>query len=114
MRPKGGIFALNPDTFQSTHPVRGATNLWKARADEKNISIHAPREGCDPARFGLSDAELTFQSTHPVRGATGKTHVTIAGVSISIHAPREGCDVVRCGIDKFPQISIHAPREGCD
>ena len=34
-------------TFQSTHPVRGATNYLGVREILQPISIHAPREGCD-------------------------------------------------------------------
>ena len=58
----------------------------------QNISIHAPREGCDVAYF--------FYQT--------KT-------KISIHAPREGCDRLMCNTGMLALgISIHAPREGCD
>ena len=35
------------------------------------ISIHAPREGCDPSTNTLYKPAFIFQSTHPVRGATG-------------------------------------------
>ena len=57
-----------------------------------DISIHAPREGCDNSiiqRFAQS--------------------------RISIHAPREGCDGSN-GTNYITDvvISIHAPREGCD
>ena len=41
--------SFNFSTFQSTHPVRGATDaagIWK---NPQQISIHAPRAGCDPA-----------------------------------------------------------------
>ena len=34
------------------------------------ISIHAPREGCDPVAATTIDQRTEFQSTHPVRGAT--------------------------------------------
>ena len=57
-----------------------------------DISIHAPREGCDettPCSVPLSDV---FQSTHPVRGATIDDLINNASQQISIHAPREGCD----------------------
>ena len=37
------------------------------------ISIHAPREGCDMSAYALKGSALT----------------------ISIHAPREGCDWMR-------------------
>ena len=33
--------------FQSTHPVRGGTNLASAEAASSEISIHPPREGWD-------------------------------------------------------------------
>ena len=33
--------------FQSTHPVRGATLLADSVEITAQISIHAPREGCD-------------------------------------------------------------------
>ena len=37
-----------------------------------DISIHAPREGCDVAPGAHTVMALEFQSTHPVRGATRK------------------------------------------
>ena len=56
-------------TFQSTHPVWGATisTSWPCRSI--SISIHAPRVGCDRSP----------PATPPV-------------CWISIHAPRVGCD----------------------
>ena len=99
--------------FQSTHPARGATSgsgsvgfhrdfnprtprgvrrcLQGIYMGAGNISIHAPREGCD----------FFF-------------HIVFPSPLISIHAPREGCDR-RQGIPyRHHRISIHAPREGCD
>ena len=101
--------------FQSTHPARGATcKLGGGRKMTPNISIHAPREGCDRLLWML-----------------------LLPTQISIHAPREGCDGQRVCIWGYPKdfnprtprgvrpsatrpaiipfsISIHAPREGCD
>ena len=69
MRPGLGV-AYNPlRKFQSTHPVRGATIGEYESGEFDNISIHAPREGCDK----------------PFR-------VAAIFDTISIHAPREGCD----------------------
>ena len=62
------------ERFQSTHPVRGATAAEKSKQQAQQISIHAPREGCDSASF-LIDKE---------------------SIAISIHAPREGCDITAC------------------
>ena len=33
--------------FQSTHPARGATTYTEVDLSGLEISIHAPREGCD-------------------------------------------------------------------
>ena len=79
--------------FQSTHPARGATLMLVilppckryfnprtprgVRRFQNNcksllhsISIHAPREGCDPACCSSRLTSALFQSTHPARGAT--------------------------------------------
>ena len=56
--------------FQSTHPVRGATDKVCHNGGGNTISIHAPREGCDAMR--ALDKKINQL--------------------ISIHAPREGCD----------------------
>ena len=76
------------NTFQSTHPLRGATGIGKSRA---SISV--------------------FQSTHPLRGATLTSCYTLSVLSISIHAPLAGCDFRR-----FPRASAPAnfnPRTPC-
>ena len=33
--------------FQSTHPMRGATDDEEDEDEEEEISIHAPHAGCD-------------------------------------------------------------------
>ena len=95
--------ATSRTSFQSTHPVRGATVAQRLVGRPVGISIHAPREGCDPVVLVAVLPVLTFQSTHPVRGAT----VGVVGgggcMFISIHAPREGCDV-------SPRPPLAAPR----
>ena len=79
--------------FQSTHPVRGATQGVLINLAEKNISIHAPRAGCD----------------------VGSGNIWLATNTISIHAPRAGCDASQIGVEpQIEEISIHAPRAGCD
>ena len=118
-------------TFQSTHPARGATGAVTHRMGVAEISIHAPREGCDAARWTASGpagdfnprtprgvrrpaawfkiGTGPFQSTHPARGATcklgGGRKMT---PNISIHAPREGCDRLLWMLLLPTQISIHA------
>ena len=62
---------LSRRLFQSTHPVRGATRADGLRVGAHDISIHAPREGCDMLSASGCKVFSIFQSTHPVRGATG-------------------------------------------
>ena len=62
-------------------------NLVKAQ-----ISIHAPREGSDPAACGSAAQPLLFLSTLPARGATKVEGGESMTMVISIHAPREGSD----------------------
>ncbi len=76
--------------FQSTHPARGATapccDVWA----EREISIHAPREGCDrtPSRIFIR-------------------------AEISIHAPREGCDDARLsGVERWKEFQSTHPARG--
>ena len=77
--------------FQSTHPLRGATNRLLIHIRLLSISIHAPLAGCDSLRPAfLPDSD------------------------ISIHAPLAGCDY-GCEVDRSAKkISIHAPLAGCD
>ena len=124
--------------FQSTHPARGATfNLGHNFGLLYVISIHAPREGCDPTAGRGRYLRDNFNPRTP-RGVRPLTRFNLHFViTISIHAPREGCDrpprpSPRISADFNPrtprgvrprrtgpaipgdEISIHAPREGCD
>ena len=79
-------------SFQSTHPVRGAT-----------ASNHASRS-----------ASSRFQSTHPVRGATLTLRALYCVLGFQSTHPVRGATIVRIMLFKIRIISIHAPREGCD
>ena len=59
-------------SFQSTHPLRGATGARRSgRVWAEAISIHAPLAGCDGREVVRCAMKLIqFQSTHPLRGAT--------------------------------------------
>ena len=101
--------------FQSTHPLRGATESTSNLGRPVLISIHAPLAGCDPlcilqtenahqnfnprtpcgVRLFLSIViinNFSFQSTHPLRGATFLGQDVKLYGKISIHAPLAGCD----------------------
>ena len=100
--------------FQSTLPVRGATQMSTEIPSTTTISIHAPRAGSDKSRVGslptaqhfnprspcgerlkaavVAYCREKFQSTLPVRGATSPSFGSERGSRISIHAPRAGSD----------------------
>ena len=74
-------------------PREGCDSGWiAALVAQMGISIHAPREGCDPIRALIFSSRSRFQSTHPARGATDVLYLRDDAPGISIHAPREGCD----------------------
>ena len=100
--------------FLSTLPARGATVGLPQIFGFCQISIHAPREGSDPAAAVLPLCKtyfyprsprgerrrrpcgfitiIAFLSTLPARGATLEVWVHELDKRISIHAPREGSD----------------------
>ena len=119
-------------TFQSTHPLRGATPINSAIALLICISIHAPLAGCDitiriihpqsqyfnprtpcgvrQISTASSQTASTFQSTHPLRGATDDPDAAVQGGEISIHAPLAGCDRVGCcGHLRFRDFNPRTP-----
>ena len=101
--------------FQFTHPVWGATSLSTLAFYGIDVSIHAPRVGCDVqclSNYSLSPsfnsrtpcgvrrvaliediAYIMFQFTHPVWGATNEFKRKMNKLYVSIHAPRVGCDL---------------------
>ena len=123
--------------FQFTHPGRGATDRTLRDTVYLQVSIHAPREGCDSLSSLGTRSSSAFQFTHPGRGATQQLGRGQYPRQVSIHAPREGCDGILGqlygfhimfqfthpgrGATSMPTslgstsgVSIHAPREGCD
>ena len=103
------------------------------------ISIHAPREGCDQMHDCYDTTYQIFQSTHPARGATADEPTSMldpSGKFQSTHPARgatnwsedtrplwgdfnprtpRGVRLFCCQpLIGFAGISIHAPREGCD
>ena len=123
--------------FQSTHPAWGATTSRRDGGGAWEISIHAPRVGCD-RRERLNPFSWNNFNPRTPRGVRPAFSVLFnCTVAISIHAPRVGCDqiaIIPCAgsrhfnprtprgvrpmtlicIFQIQVISIHAPRVGCD
>ena len=119
--------------FQSTHPLRGATDRYAVSRGRAGISIHAPLAGCDAGGLLLGRRRTNFnprtpcgvrlracfqapslpafQSTHPLRGATCFACSDDKCEYISIHAPLAGCD---CGrVFRLPVCLHFNPRTPC-
>ena len=122
--------------FQSTHPLRGATNLRYCVYDFHKISIHAPLAGCDASRdrsrvdtgdfnprtpcgvrrnFGSYTADHRDFNPRTPCGVRLKFCPVISffGSFQSTHPLRGATDIdKRFVLVVF--ISIHAPLAGCD
>ena len=61
---------VKQETFQPTHPSRGATSCIRICKNSVNISTHAPLTGCDYLGPRQKPGQKVFQPTHPSRGAT--------------------------------------------
>ena len=64
--------------FQFTHPGKGATLSYPLSHQSRDVSIHAPWEGCDSKGMDLGDTNQI----------------------VSIHAPWEGCDSTTMSSDQ--------------
>ena len=101
--------------FQSTHPARGATERFARRMWTSEISIHAPREGCDNS-YKSAVLNCVYFNPRTPRGV--RLYRRMEQISNSFYfnprTPR-GVRQGRCGSSYLVLvISIHAPREGCD
>ena len=87
----GGGFVAIELLFQSTPPVKAATEFITIRRGKVEISIHAAREGGD--RFRKEAERENIISIHAAReGGDLQMVMTLGRLMISIHAAREGGD----------------------
>ena len=80
------------DTFQSTLPSQGATEL----------------------REEYKDYGYAFQSTLPSQGATLMMTISKYGLTFQSTLPSQGATIMNGGLDRDDVISIHAPLTGSD
>ena len=123
--------------FQSTLPARGATLSCLLVKLELIISIHAPREGSDPAKAAYFHATIYFNPRSPrgerlkrqqkkelgryfnPRSPRGERPGVECKTSRDVYIfqstlPARGATYARGGTRCLNAISIHAPREGSD
>ena len=58
----------------------------------KDVSIHAPREGCDYYLSSTTREGSGFNSRTPGGVRLKIKDLIVTLLEVSIHAPREGCD----------------------
>ena len=103
--------------FQSTHPLRDATQ-WSCNISKRGIYFN-PRTPYGMRRdISVLIEQLNYISIHaPLTGCDGEVKsITAEVVCISIHAPLTGCDleISEFNYKVLKGISIHAPLTGCD
>ena len=101
-----------PAAFQSTHPLRGATQHHRGDRRERHISIHAPLAGCDRNGSASRRGCRHFNPRTPCGVRHRDEAVLCDYLDISIHAPLAGCDadrLAKAGVDKLFQ-STHPLR----
>ena len=111
-RPFARKLRLYKTTFQSTRPMRGATQGRGQGGKSRRISIHAPHAGRDLLPPGGVVRRGIFQSTRPMRGATHVKGTTMPDPRISIHAPHAGRDSSSSS-QRLSRISYFNPRAPC-
>ena len=102
------------DLFQSTHPMRGATCQMHPGVVLDVFQSTHPMRGAT-LLWRSSQNLCSFQSTHPMRGATAiRPHDPQARCTFQSTHPMRGATAVRLGGLAGRAISIHAPHAGCD
>ena len=92
---------MRPDTTEDAKP-------------SLEISIHAPRVGCDGKYISFALILYPISIHAPRVGCDYDLTGYLILIDISIHAPRVGCDRSTVKAPRCKLISIHAPRVGCD
>ena len=104
-----------PQRFQSTHPLRGATRPTRVMLPFVRRNFN-PRTPCGVRRrlYNNPWAVFKFQSTHPLRGATNVAiQAAMTNLFQSTHPLRGATGCAHAVMCKYI-ISIHAPLAGCD
>ena len=99
--------------FQSTLPLRGATQSEHRGLRIRNFNPHSPC-GERPVVPSLLPVLSVFQSTLPLRGATTYRQFHGRPYPISIHTPLAGSDRQILRSSTSCGISIHTPLAGSD
>ena len=110
-----GLTTIARILFQSTLPMKGATDRPPCTDEAGHISIHAPYEGSDSLTETAFRSVTEFQSTLPMKGATLTVQLkTLFVIGFQSTLPMKGATTVPADTFNASAISIHAPYEGSD
>ena len=102
------------EQFQSTLPVRGATSDPQARSDPFLISIHAPRAGSDEHSRTARMKKRDFNPRSPCGERPQKSYRRSHLIRFQSTLPVRGATEIVDKAYRMMEISIHAPRAGSD
>ena len=125
------------DTFQFTHPVRGATGsnvllaiflysfnsrtpcgvrpfLQTKSMKQVRVSIHAPRAGCDCSGERNPQPLQSFNSRTPCGVRLMLSLRFGVKLMFQFTHPVRGATEIERILSEYDSVSIHAPRAGCD
>ena len=106
--------APNLWVFQSTPPVRGATDKALLNSRSRTISIHAPRAGGDRCCKAIAHKKPYFNPRPPCGGRLPFFVFVFLIMKFQSTPPVRGATSIRGGRKVACEISIHAPRAGGD
>ena len=99
----------------SIHAPREGCDEYKTANDELHgVSIHAPREGCDLYAKSAYSLSGSFNSRTPGGVRLAPALMTLDYLKFQFTHPGRGATVARQTLTEITRVSIHAPREGCD
>ena len=114
-RPSSTTKVPEDCAFQSTRPIRGATNGLLQGLRAVGISIHAPHTGRDLSLLSRFLRCRIFQSTRPIRGATVFCAMVLYSARyFNPRAPYGARPQAVSSETVVHLISIHAPHTGRD
>ena len=103
------------EKFQSTHPLRDATQSVADKSNErKDFNPRTPYGMRLYLALIKTLSPIYFNPRTPYGMRLVKSAFYYAVKKISIHAPLTGCDVIDQMPEEMQKISIHAPLTGCD
>ena len=101
--------------FQSTRPVRGATNTHSTINQVETFQSTRPVRGATIAFEFPERRQHRFNPRAPYGARQERGNELVSSTGVSIHAPRTGRDHRLAGVEhRKLQVSIHAPRTGRD